>query len=375
MKNLFFDWEVNDHTGWGIYGLNLLIHGVANKKIRPVSLIWPPKINYPLDPITAIELNQLIKDWEKIAHNKSEDIFLNALGNSSKKLYEKEVFLKTDVAVIFFENWPLEKNYIEKLKCYEKIIVSSKWNFEKLKEINLNSIINIQGVDTENLRLMSKKKYKNKFVVFSGGKLEYRKGQDIILSAFAKFSKKYKDSILITAWASPWAQNVSQSINLSKICEPFTWEENFNKSLKIWAQKNNINSEQFVVLDQFPSRLLPDILREVDLALFTNRCEGGTNLVAMEALASGVVCGISRNTGHKDIINKDNCIPFDNQQMVKIPNMDTEDWGETSVDECIHVMELAYSNNKVLDKEKIKNSMNSYTWENSINNLFKKVLD
>jgi len=102
MKNLFFDWEVNDHTGWGIYGLNLLIHGVANKKIRPVSLIWPPKINYPLDPITAIELNQLIKDWKKIAHNKSEDIFLNALGNSSKNLYEKEVFLKPDVAVIFF---------------------------------------------------------------------------------------------------------------------------------------------------------------------------------------------------------------------------------------------------------------------------------
>jgi hypothetical protein len=94
MKNLFFDWEVNDHTGWGIYGLNLLIHGVANKKIRPVSLIWPPKINYPLDPITAIELNQLIKDWKKIAHNKSEDIFLNALGNSSKKLYEKEVRFK-----------------------------------------------------------------------------------------------------------------------------------------------------------------------------------------------------------------------------------------------------------------------------------------
>jgi hypothetical protein len=37
------------------------------------------------------------------------------------------------------------------------------------------------------------------------------------------------------------------------------------------------------------------LLRDVDLAVFPNRCEGGTNLVAMECLAAGVptVLGLS----------------------------------------------------------------------------------
>ena len=373
MKNLFFDWEINDHTGWGIYGLNLLIHGSANKN-KPVALQWPPKLQYPLDPIASIQLQQLIDGWINIKKIKNEDIVLQSLGSSSKKLNEKTIFLTNEVAIIFFENWPLEKDYIKKLKRYEKIVVGSKWNFEKLNQININSIINIQGVDTENLRPINKKKfYINNFVIFSGGKLEFRKGQDIILSAFAKFSKKYKDSILLTAWQSPWQKNISQSINLSGICEPFIWQENFNKSVNEWAHKNKIAINQFVVLDQFPNQLLREVFREVDLALFTNRCEGGTNLVAMEALASGVTCGISRNTGHNDIITKDNCIPLENQKIVNSKNMSTEDWGETSVDECIHVMEQAYEK-RLLNQENIINSMQNFTWKNSIDNLYKKVL-
>ena len=33
------------------------------------------------------------------------------------------------------------------------------------------------------------------------------------------------------------------------------------------------------------------LFRRVDAAVFTNRAEGGTNLVAMEAMAAGVRCG------------------------------------------------------------------------------------
>jgi hypothetical protein len=46
--------------------------------------------------------------------------------------------------------------------------------------------------------------FKGKFVVFSGGKLEMRKGQDIVIAAFEKFAAKHKDAILVTAWHNQW---------------------------------------------------------------------------------------------------------------------------------------------------------------------------
>ena len=40
------------------------------------------------------------------------------------------------------------------------------------------------------------------------------------------------------------------------------------------------------------------VMQEADVALFPNRCEGGNNLVALEAIASGVPTILSANTGH-----------------------------------------------------------------------------
>lgn len=46
---------------------------------------------------------------------------------------------------------------------------------------------------------------------------------------------------------------------------------------------------------------LRDVLLRADAAVFPNRQEGGTNLVAMEALGCGVPCIISNRTGQADI--------------------------------------------------------------------------
>jgi len=74
---------------------------------------------------------------------------------------------------------------------------------------------------------------------------------------------------------------------------------------------------QVLCLDTAPNRLMPDVFREVDLAVFPNRCEAGTNLVAMEALAFGLPCLISQNTGHLDIIQNNNAIPLTVQKPIE----------------------------------------------------------
>jgi len=65
-----------------------------------------------------------------------------------------------------------------------------------------------------------------------------------------------------------------------------------------WVLRNGVKSEKIIFLDVTPNRLMPEVFREVDLAVFPNRCEGGANLVAMEAFAYGLSCLILQNTGH-----------------------------------------------------------------------------
>ena len=48
---------------------------------------------------------------------------------------------------------------------------------------------------------------------------------------------------------------------------------------------------------------MPKYLISSDTALFPNRCESGTNLVAMEAMAAGIPVILSNNSGHLDLID------------------------------------------------------------------------
>ncbi len=87
---------------------------------------------------------------------------------------------------------------------------------------------------------------------------------------------------------------------------------------------------------------MPPILREMDVALFPHRAEGGTNLVAMECMATGVPAILYRNTGHLDLIRDENCYSLDDQRQA--PNSwtsigDVPCWGESQVDEVVERLE------------------------------------
>ena len=58
--------------------------------------------------------------------------------------------------------------------------------------------------------------------------------------------------------------------------------------LSVWLELNDIPAANHVNLRMMPQSDFAALFRRVDAALFTNRAEGGTNLVAMEAMAAGV---------------------------------------------------------------------------------------
>ena len=227
---MFFNWGVADHYGWGVYGLNLLVHGLLQGQFNPVPLQWPPKFLYPVDPFTQQLLDKARLSWADGISARDGDCMLSGVGNQIKR--QPITKKMREVAVIFFEQNPLLTSEITKLKEFDLVITGSTWNKSALEAMGIKTKLIIQGCDTDLFRWQPKKIFKDRFVIFSGGKLEFRKGQDIMLKAFSQFSKKHDDVILVTAWRSPWEEMMAQTMNLASNSPRFERILNFETSVK-----------------------------------------------------------------------------------------------------------------------------------------------
>jgi glycosyltransferase involved in cell wall biosynthesis len=362
-QKLCFNWGISDHYGWGIYGFNLLMYGQMSNTFQLIPL-QSPDFLYPLDPLAYKFISEGLPQPNIGLELKGQDIFLTALGNSNQLNIENKF---RNIGVIFNETNPLPQDEINKLKDFEFVICGSTWNSVALTNLGVKTQTVIQGIDLELFRRAPKRYLKDKFVIFSGGKLEYRKGQDLVIKAFSRFAKKHQDVVLVTAWRSPWEKEIAQTVNQSKICEQLIPSDDMGRSIKEWITRNGINLDQVICLEATPNRLMPEVFREIDLAIFPNRCEAGTNLVAMEALAYGIPCLISKNTGHLDLIRGQNCVPLSDQK--PIYGQGTADWGESSVEEMVALMEECYQGKIKVNPSIARHSMLDHSWEAAINSM------
>jgi glycosyltransferase involved in cell wall biosynthesis len=119
------------------------------------------------------------------------------------------------------------------------------------------------------------------------------------------------------------------------------------------------------------------VLRSAAVAVFPNRAEGGTNLVAMETMAVGVPVIISNNTGHKDIIREKHCYPLRRQSYPHAEGEERErGWGESSVDEIVELLEDVYQNREEASRRGKLGSKfirERFTWELAIRHLAAEI--
>jgi glycosyltransferase involved in cell wall biosynthesis len=102
---------------------------------------------------------------------------------------------KRNVGYTFFEENILPAHVIENGRNYFDLIVTGcSWCEEVLRNHGLDNVRTIlQGVDQTmfNPAHSGKEYFRDKFVVFSGGKFELRKGQDIVIRAYKVLQDKY----------------------------------------------------------------------------------------------------------------------------------------------------------------------------------------
>ena len=111
----------------------------------------------------------------------------------------------------------------------------------------------------------------------------------------------------------------------------------------------------------------------------SSRCEGGTNLVAMECMASGLPVILSRNTGHLDLIGDGNCYTLDLQlPMGEITGRpELAGWGESVIDEIVEKLEAAYTDRTEAAKRGAAAAefMKGWGWPAQIDRLLAAIRD
>jgi len=188
---------------------------------------------------------------------------------------------------------------VDYLKGLDARIAPSQWVADALAAVGIPDVpVAVQGYDERvwiprnvarvAARVMLPTPHTGPFI-FSGGKLEFRKGQDIVVAAFRQVLETYPDAVLVTAWDNPWPQTMD-GIWLAGHVKGVPAIRQGKADVIGWLVANGIPADSVVDVGKVNPLELSAIVRSCDVGVFPNRCEGATNMVLVEALASGLPC-------------------------------------------------------------------------------------
>ena len=301
-RNIVINYPVTSVHGWGIYGLNLalswasdseIVHATTKEINANVISIAPLRWR-ALQPFCARSagiLQLLLKEPNQPF--KLNTVLLAALNNrlnSEPGPHGGPLLGTPSLGVVFFESEDLGQSAQQNAARHACMVAGSSWNAEVLRAHGIPRVETVlQGIDP-------------------------------------------------TAWHNPWPQT-ARGIDQTGRSAPLPFTQDGKPDIDRWAAANGIKPEQFLNLGLVPNASMPTILREMDAAVFPNRCEGGTNLVAMETMACGVPTILSANSGHLDLLQDGSALALTDQR----PIPTAPGWRESNIDEIVAALEVLYT--------------------------------
>lgn len=384
-----FSWGVSSFFGWGLYGLNLALELARHPRFAPIVAMPFPPDDIVLDPLRTDLVNAVgafSQDvWNALAQIPGREIRLEApvllaLGTDlagSDAAGGKRLTGDPPIGVTFFEHATLSNKGKARAERFGLIVAGSRWNEKVLRDNGVfHTTTVIQGVDTTLFHPAPRRGlYRDRFVIFSGGKLEFRKGQDLVVKAFRIFHQRHPEALLITAWTTAWAWRDPRMAAGTGTTEARPGTDGLVDTAG-WAIENGVPPDALIALGKVPNIAMPHVLRETDVALFPNRCEGGTNLVAMECMACGIPTILSANTGHLDLMERDDAVyKLERQTQPVCEGYETREWGESDVEEIVEKLEQVWRDRQGARETGMRAAqwIAPLTWERQIGRLLRAI--
>ncbi|MEB3234848.1 MAG: glycosyltransferase family 4 protein [Cyanobacteriota bacterium] len=311
MATAIIDWPLTPYTGWGGYGIQLA--QALMERGQPKPLLAAPNDRTPhcdlhwlaaLDHLEACSqpLRDKLAAAEAAGHwpvQTDAAVCFSPLGNGAPAPRFKA---ERQVGITFFECSRFAPHDLKQLQALDLIVTGSRWNQALLTNLGLGQAQLVhQGVDTALFNPVAVPRLiQRSLVIFSGGKLEARKGQDVVIAAFRQLLRSHPDALLIAAWGNV-GDVALNTIALSPHVQGAP-AQGRAAGIAPWLEANGVPLGSVLLVPCIHSRQLPNLIKQADVAVFVSRCEGGTNLMAMETLACGVPTVLSANTGHLDLL-------------------------------------------------------------------------
>ncbi len=259
-----------------------------------------------------------------------------------------------------FTELPIGADAVRNAKKYDVLFAGSTWNAQRLAEKGIKSEVLHQGIDFDRFPVQPWKPFatangmKDKFVIFSGGKYEFRKGQDIVAAALHHFMAVHPEAVLLAAWHNHWPQS-RETMRESWLLE------DWNDPMAI------LPKDRVIQLPAMRNDQTPALYAQAHIGVFPNRCEAGTNLVMCEFMASGRPVIASDATGHRDVLAGAGPYYLTNG------TWDAAGWFNPNVSDLIANLEHAYQNRAELPQRGLdcRKLVERFTWRDCAEKIAK----
>jgi glycosyltransferase involved in cell wall biosynthesis len=381
-KRVGLTWQLTSISGWGVYGIQLVANLYLRYGLLPTLFHGLEHVgDHPLLSGVFAHVAAAQREAAAFLAQRNDRIVrapfpvLHALGNQlAGSPVSGAVQGQPDHALIFFEDTALSQEARLRARRFATIVAGSSWNAEVLRDAGIENVeVGLQGVDPTIFHPAPRSGlFGDRFVVFSGGKLEFRKGQDLVIETFRRFRQRHPEALLLTAWFNPWPDLTASIAHSPWIKGPPRLDERTQVCRHEWFEAHGLPAEAVRIIGSIPNVAMAQVMREADVALFLNRCEGGTNLVAMECLACGVPTVLSANTGHLDLVRGVPCHALSRQSPVP-PGAETgtEGWGESDIEEALAALEAVHADRAAAAAmgRAAAEAMGDWSWARRIDHL------
>ena len=364
---IILGWEIGMTHGWGIHGYHLM------RRIMEQGIYEPVPLGYG---VGVPDLENMPKSLNGV-WPRGLDLYVPVIWCGHNRPSTGEDFKPVgpyDWLIHVFEDITVTQKDLDFLSKFNgRIITVSQWNADILRNLGITANCAHLGIDTKMFKPKEQwmRLWKNRFTIFSAGKLELRKGQDIVVAAFKIFKQRHPEAMLVTNWHNHWPET-AQSLVLSPHTKGVPKVFGVN-TLKEWVGENGISSDDYQDMGILDRASLVELLDSMDVALFPNRCEGGTNMAAMECIAAGVPTILSANTGHLDLI-ADGLCSFElktqrpTRDVLKAGLGGTAVWQDSDIDEILQKLEMAYrmrNDSRSITEDAVKN-IQAWNWDSKM---------